>query len=243
MASAEARDRTFVIDCFPASATRYQDDHAVVAIDVIRATTLAVTAVASGRRCLIAADLDDAVRLRDSLGDAILAGELGGHMPYGFDMNNSPADLIERHDVERPLVMLSTSGTELMLAAAPAVGAYAACFRNITATARHLVRQHERVALIGAGSRGEFREEDQVGCAWLGARLIESGYRPSDDVSAEVVARWAGTPATAISHSNSVAYLRRTDQLRDYDFTIGHVDDLDVVCAIEGNELRSVTTA
>jgi hypothetical protein len=38
--------RSVVIDCFPASVARYVDDHAIVAVDVIRATTVAVTAVA-----------------------------------------------------------------------------------------------------------------------------------------------------------------------------------------------------
>jgi len=227
-----------IVDCFPSAALRYQDDYAIVAVDVIRATTLAITAVADGRRCLVAASLEDADVIRDGLGDALLAGELGGNMPYGFEMNNSPADLVARVDFERPLVMLSTSGTELMLAAGGSVhGAYAACFRNFTATARHLVGRHERVAIIGAGSRGEFREEDQMCCAWIADLLMEAGYRVEDDATGRLVERWRGVPAAAIETGNSVGYLRRTGQLRDFDFTVAHVDDLDLVCAIEGNEL------
>jgi 2-phosphosulfolactate phosphatase len=234
-------DATVVIDCFPASAVRYRNDHAIVAIDVIRATTLAITAVATGRRCLVATDLEDAAALKARLGDALLAGELGGYMPYGFEMNNSPADLMARDDFERPLVMLSTSGTELMLAAGgSAHGAYAACFRNVTAVARHLIGRHQRVAVIGAGSRGEFREEDQMGCAWLADVLAGAGYRAEDGATSQLMERWRGVPAIAIESGNSVAYLRRTDQLRDFEFTIGHVDDLDLVCVIEGNEVSPI---
>ena len=40
-----------VIDCFPESVARYRSGYAVVAIDVVRATTTAITAVAMGRRC------------------------------------------------------------------------------------------------------------------------------------------------------------------------------------------------
>jgi 2-phosphosulfolactate phosphatase len=235
---------TVVIDCFPASAARYSDDYAIVAIDVIRATTLAVTAVATGRRCLVAASLEDAVALRDRLGNALLAGELGGDMPDAFDMNNSPADLVMRSDIERPLVMLSSSGTQLMLAASHSTrGAYVACFRNLTALARHLIGRHQRVALIGAGSRGEFREEDQMGCSWLAEALLRAGYRAETGATAELVERWRGVPAAAIEGGPSVAYLRRTDQLRDLEFTVGHVDDLDLVCVIEGNEIRPITAA
>jgi 2-phosphosulfolactate phosphatase len=212
-----------------------------VAIDVIRATTLAVSAVAAGRRCLVAASVADALALRSQLGSALLAGELGGEMPNGFDMNNSPSELAVRDDVDRPLVMLSSSGTELMLAVRRATRfAYVACLRNLTAAAQHLVGRHQRVALIGAGSRGEFREEDQMGCSWLAAKLLAAGYVPEDTATAELVERWRGVPATAIEAGNSAAYLRRTDQLGDLAFTRDHIDDLDLVCAIEGNEIRPV---
>jgi 2-phosphosulfolactate phosphatase len=230
---------TVVIDCFPSSVARYVEDHAIVAIDVIRATTMAVTAVAAGRRCLVSADLQDAFAIRDRIGNAVLAGELGGDMPQGFDMNNSPAELALRGEVHRPLVMLSSLGTHLMLEAGrSANGAYVACFRNFGAVARHLVANRGQVALIGAGSRGEFREEDQMCCAWVAELLVNAGHRPEDARTVEIIERWRGAPATACETGNSAAYLRRSCQLHDLDFVTTHVDDLDIVCSIEGNEVR-----
>lgn len=230
---------TVVIDCFPSSVARYVDDHVVVAVDVIRATTMAVTAVASGRRCVVAADLQDAFAIRDRLGDAVLTGELGGDMPHGFDTNNSPTELARLGNSHRPLVMLSSSGTQLMLEAGRSTsGAYVACFRNFGAVARHLVANRGRVALIGAGSRGEFREEDQMCCAWLAEILVNAGYRPVDAGTTEIIERWSGAPATACETGNSVAYLRRSGQLDDFEFITAHVDDLDIVCSIDGNEVR-----
>ena len=231
-------DETVVVDCFPSSVAQYRDDHSIVAIDVIRATTMAVTAVAAGRRCLVAADLPDAFAIRDRIGDAVLAGELRGDMPDGFDLNNSPAELAARSDVHRPLVMLSTSGTELMLEAGrSAHGAFIASFRNFAATARH-VAGSRRVAVIGAGSRDELREEDQMCCAWIADLLVHAGHRPEDARTVEIIERWRGAPATACETGNSVAYLRRSGQLNDFDFVTTHVNDLDIVCSIEGNEVR-----
>jgi 2-phosphosulfolactate phosphatase len=134
--------------------------------------------------------------------------------------------------------MLSSSGTQLMLEAARSPhGAYVACFRNVRAVADHLVGRSSRIAIIGAGSRNEFREEDQMGCAWLAAILIDAGYRPETAETARIVARWRDAPAAACRVSNSVAYLRRSNQLRDFEFVIAHVDDLDVVSSIQGNEI------
>jgi 2-phosphosulfolactate phosphatase len=231
-----------VIDCFPSSAARYVADHTVVAVDVIRATTMAITAVAANRRCVVAASLDDAFALREQIDGALLAGELEGDVPDGFDMNNSPAHLAERGDIQRPLVMLSSSGTQLMLEASKSAhGAFIASFRNFTATARHLIGSGNSVAIIGAGSRGEFREEDQMGCAWVAELLVDAGYRPEDTTTAEIIERWHGAPASACDTGNSVDYLRRSGQLDDYDFVTAHVDDLAIACAIRGNEIFVAT--
>ncbi|MFB3916847.1 MAG: 2-phosphosulfolactate phosphatase [Terriglobales bacterium] len=220
--------RSVVIDCFPSSVARYRHGYAVVAIDVIRATTVAITAIALGRRCFVAESLESAQHIAARLREPLLAGELGGDMPAGFDMNNSPAELALRDDVHRPLVMLSSSGTQLMYEASCCdEPGYIACLRNSAATARYLSRQHPQVAIIGAGSRNEFREEDQMCCAWIGEQLLNDGYVPENTQTMEIIERWRGLPPSACSVSNSIGYLRRTNQLRDFDFILAHINDLD----------------
>lgn len=218
---------TFSIDCFPESALRYKDGFAVVAIDVIRATTTAVTAAALGLRCYPAGSLEDALRVAARLDHPLLAGEINGLKPAKFDMNNSPAALLEVNDKARPLVLLSSSGTRLMLNAAACDAAYLACFRNSSATADRLISEnYPRIALLGAGTRGQFREEDQIGCAWIGARLIRAGYRPENEATAQVLNRWANAKATDCLVSGSVDYLRRSNQEDDLRFILGRIDDL-----------------
>jgi 2-phosphosulfolactate phosphatase len=242
--SSPSSGASVVIDCFPGTVSRYSDDHRIVVVDVIRATTLAVTASATARRCIVATDPDEAVAIRNRLGGGILAGELGGDLPEGFDMNNSPAELELRTDIGVPLIMVSTSGGPLMIeAGAVAGGADVACFRNFTAVARSLIGNHRKVAIIGAGSRGEFREEDQMCCAWIGGLLMEAGYLPETDETRQLIGRWRGAPAAASEISNSVGYLRRSGQLRDFDFIVSHVDDLDAACSVEGNEVVAESPA
>src|SRR5258708_19065889 len=161
--------RTVVIDCFPESVEAYRAGYAIAAVDVIRATTTAVTGVALGRRCFPTPTLEAAVPLAAKLTNPLLVGELGGSMPYGFDMNNSPADLEARTDIHRPMLLLSTSGTRLICGAAEGQAMYVACLRNHSAQIAYLAAHHPAVAVIGAGSRGEFREEDQLCCAWIAA--------------------------------------------------------------------------
>src|SRR5919199_845257 len=116
-------EKTVTIDCFPESLLRYRDGYAIVAVDVIRATTTAVTGVALNRRCFPTPSLEAAVPLAARLDNPLLVGELGGNMPYGFDLTNSPAALALRSDVSRPMILLSTSGTKVLCQAQEECGA------------------------------------------------------------------------------------------------------------------------
>jgi len=229
--------KSAIIDFFPESAERYRSGYAVVAIDVIRATTTLATGLASGRRCFVAPSVEFA-RIRASrMRGALLAGESGGEIPGGFDITNSPAALARRCDFERPMILVSSSGTRLLHNARSCEAVYVACFRNYEAVARQAAARHDRVALIGAGTRGEFREEDQICCAWIAGLLLELGFVAANAFTAGLAARFRHAPAEACLVSNSVAYLRRTNQLDDLDFVLSHVNDLDTVLTLRGDEV------
>jgi 2-phosphosulfolactate phosphatase len=235
--------QTVVIDCFPESVERYADGWAVVAIDVIRATTVAITAVASGRRCFPVPTVTAAKRTARRLENPLLAGELGGVRPEGFEMNNSPSEVAARTDVERPLVLVSTAGTQLIENAKACAALYLACFRNHGSVARYLAGYYPRVAVIGAGSRGEFREEDQMCCAWVAQALMEEGYRAQDERTVGIVKRWRGEPPDACTQGNSAAYLRRSGQTNDLEYTLAHVNDLEAAFILRGEEIVMVSSA
>jgi 2-phosphosulfolactate phosphatase len=227
-----------VIDCFPERARDYWEGHAIVAVDVIRATTTAITAVERGRRCYPVPSLEVAVPLAARLDRPLLVGELGGSVPYGFDVNNSPAELARRNDVERPMILLSTSGTRLLWEARGARRVYAAALRNWSAQVERLAAEGDAVAVLGAGTRGEFREEDQLCCAWIAQGLLERGFESEGEETDELVERWRGATADAFLGSKSVEYLRRTGQDADLEFVLSHVDDLDSTFVLDGDELR-----
>jgi 2-phosphosulfolactate phosphatase len=226
-----------VIDCFPESVEAYRNGYATVAVDVIRATTTAVTAVALGRKCFPVPSLEAAVPLAAKLPNPLLVGELGGSMPYGFDLNNSPADLECRTDIHRPMILLSTTGTKVICGAQESQAMYVACLRNYTAQATHLVAYHPMVAVIGAGSRGEFREEDQLCCAWIAEILLAAGYEPQDTRTGAIIEQWSGVSVNVITDGASADYLRKSGQSRDLDFILTHVNDLDEVYRFERGQV------
>jgi 2-phosphosulfolactate phosphatase len=226
-----------VVDCFPDSVKRYREGYAIVAIDVIRATTTAVTAVSLGRRCFPVPSIEHALPIAARLDQPLLVGELGGNMPYGFDLTNSPAELSTRTDVSRPIILLSSSGTQMIHNAGECDAVYIACLRNAAAVVEHVADRHRRVAVIGAGTRGEFREEDQYCCAVVAAGLLERGFAPEDQQTRDVVERWRGKPVDSWLASKSVEYLRKSGQLRDLDFILAHVEDVPATFMLKHGEV------
>jgi 2-phosphosulfolactate phosphatase len=200
----------------------------LVLVDVIRSATTAVTAVDGGHPCYVAVSEDDARRLASSLHDPVLAGEVAGEHVEGFQLGNSPAAVAALAPDGRPLVLLSSSGTPLMAEAGNHNRALVACFRNDRAVARSLAGEGGAVVLVGAETRGQFREEDQACCARMASILIEAGFEPTPQTR-EVVRRWAGATLDDALTGASARYLVRTNQLADLEFVRSHVDDLDVV--------------
>jgi 2-phosphosulfolactate phosphatase len=232
--------RSVIIDCHAESARRYRQGWAIVVVDVIRATTTAITAAASGRRCFPAPSVEAALAIAARFDNPLLAGELSGHVPVSFEMDNSPAMVAVRTDTHRPLVLVSSSGTRVIHEAAGCDAVYLASFRSYSALAAHLSRCHQRVAVIGAGSKGEFREEDQICCAWVAAALMRRGYLPGSIQTGEVVRRWRDAPPTACLCSHSVDFLKRTGQLHDLEFILAHIDDLPHVFEVRDGEVRTI---
>lgn len=228
---------TVVIDYLPETASEYRDRYAIVVVDVMRATTTATTAVSRGWRVFAASTTDEAYVIASRLKTPLMVGEVGGNTPYGFDITNSPVLISERQDIERPIVFVSSSGTQLMRSAEGGEAVYLACFRNFTAVADYIAGRHEKVAIIGAGTRGQFRREDQMGCAWVAERLLSLGYRSESGKTDGYIGRWSGVSPEEARKGKSADYLIKSNQVHDLDFVVSHIDDLATVPMIKNGEI------
>lgn len=216
------------IDCYHRSRGEPPRAPVVVVIDVLRATTTAITAANLGFAIYPAATIEEAVEIAGRLDEPLFAGELGGALPYGFDLQNSPVAVCGLDGHRRPIVLLSTSGSGLMVDAAKHAGVVSiACLRNVSACAAHVHSVCKDVLILGADSRGEFRDEDKLCAARIAKRLAQAGFKLADAATRAVVSDYAEAPAEAIRSSRSATYLRQTGQVADLDFVISHDEDLD----------------
>src|SRR5512133_920873 len=99
--------KSVMIDYSPESVCRYQQGWAIVVVDVIRATTTAITAAATGRRCFPAPTVEAGLAIAQRLSHPLLAGDSRSTITPVFEMENSPAQIANRTDTHRPLVLVS----------------------------------------------------------------------------------------------------------------------------------------
>jgi 2-phosphosulfolactate phosphatase len=233
--------KSVAIDCLAEVDHTFGEGCAVVVIDVIRSITVAATAVESGRRCFFAPSVEAAFLLVKHLDNPLLVGEMGGSMPYGFDMNNSPVEIESRKDILRPAIMVSSSGIPLLYSLKDCNSVYVACLRNYGATVKHLAELYSHVVVLGAPTRGEFREEDQLCCAWITDGLVKAGFVPEDNKTVAIVNLWKDKPVTVCGEGKSAEYLRRSGQVKDLDFILKHINDLNSALSIKNDEIVKAT--
>jgi 2-phosphosulfolactate phosphatase len=136
-------------------------------VDVLRASTSLVTALAHGaREAVPVGEVEDARRVAAARAGALLAGERGGDPPAGFDLGNSPLEFTRERVGGRTLVFTTSNGTRALLAARRAAAIGIAGFVNLTAAADWACGQGRDVVVVCAGELGGRSFEDEV-CAGL----------------------------------------------------------------------------
>src|ERR1700728_2869450 len=112
---------------------------ACAVIDVIRATSTIVTALARGAAGVQpVASVDVAFALKERNPKALLAGERGGRALPGFDLGNSPEDFTPEHVRGRPVILTTTNGTQALAACDGARAVITASLLNLDAAAARL---------------------------------------------------------------------------------------------------------
>ncbi|HLV97598.1 MAG TPA: 2-phosphosulfolactate phosphatase [Ktedonobacterales bacterium] len=113
-----------------------------IVIDVIRATTTLATLFDGGcERVLVAGDIREARAFAAGQpGAYLLAGEVGGLRPPGFDFGNSPVELAAADVRGREVIFSTTNGTRALHACAQAGAILAGSLRNAQAVSRAALR-------------------------------------------------------------------------------------------------------
>lgn len=137
-----------------------------VVVDVLRATSAIAQALASGyKRVYCCREVEDALRLREQLGEGLLGGERSAVKIEGFDIGASPREVLEPRG--ETLIYSTTNGTRAVLASAAACReVLLGSLLNLSAVARAV---RDDCVIVCAGFQGQFALDD----AYCAGRIVE----------------------------------------------------------------------
>ena len=153
-----------------------------IVVDVLRATSTIVQALASGyERVYCAGEIEDARALRDRLGEGLLGGERSAVKIEGFDVGASPREFLGEPR-EKTVIFSTTNGTRAILeTAARSEDVLLGSLLNLDAVAAAARERGDDVTVVCAGFQGQFALDD----AYCAGRIVQLlGGDPSDSAKA-----------------------------------------------------------
>lgn len=144
-----------------------------VVIDILRASTTIVHALASGCRavvpCLTVEEAIERAAVWPS-SEVVLGGERGGQLIPGFDRDNSPLNYSSSAVSGRTVVFTTTNGTRALLKCGVADQVWIGAFANISTIIQSTLSSSKPVHLVCAGTEGQVTSED---CLFASAVIAE----------------------------------------------------------------------
>ena len=177
-----------------------------VVIDVLRATTTMVHALAAGCDAVIPClEIDEARRVARELqpNPGLLAGERQGLPIEGFDLGNSPSACTSELCSGRTMVMTTTNGTRAIAACGDAERTLIAAFVNRKATLDALKADGRPIHLICAGTDGQISLEDSLLAGALAQELDTWAWEESGGIAGSVRIAGEVAPDTLLANDGA----------------------------------------
>lgn len=137
------------------------EDKVVVVIDVFRATTTMVSALANDVPNITpVATLKECTALKEK--GYLTAAERNGKKPEGFDLGNSPLNYKKNDYSGQKLAMTTSNGTLAITKSTAAHEIIIGAFINLSAVVDYLRAQSHDIVLLCAGWKGRINTEDSL---------------------------------------------------------------------------------
>ncbi|MBU3156249.1 2-phosphosulfolactate phosphatase family protein [Clostridium estertheticum] len=138
------------------------ENKTVIVIDMLRATSVIVTAMNNGCVGVIPVlTVEDASEIvRNSKEEFMLGGERNALKIEGFHYSNSPLEYTRKSIEGKTLVMTTTNGTKAIKGCSGASNILIGAMLNAKAIASRIVSLNKDVVIVNAGTYGEFSIDD-----------------------------------------------------------------------------------
>ena len=147
-------------------------DRTVVVVDILRATSCMVTALAHGAESITPfASLEECLKMK--LKGYITSGERDGKKVDGFDKGNSPFEYTGEQVQGLKIAFTTTNGTQAIEKSKGAKEIIIGSFLNLTSVAKYLLMSPNNALIVCAGWKGKINLEDTLFAGALVEKLKE----------------------------------------------------------------------
>lgn len=205
-----------------------------VVIDVLRATTTAVCALAHGARAVVPClEVDEARQRAAILGsNVLLGGERGGRAIAGFDLGNSPTEYLPDVVRGKTIVFTTTNGTRALERCRHARRILLGAFVNYSALCDAL-RGETAIDLVCAGTDQHVTREDVLFAGAVVDDLLQKGEPIElNDQALLAVDAWRGA-CEAFRQPGALAERLRHSRGGKNLLEIGQERDIDIAAEID----------
>lgn len=213
----------------------------VVVVDILRATSVMVTAMAHGASEIIpVATLEEASSYQQK--GYLCAAERGGAPVEGFPLDNSPFSYMNDDIKGRPIVITTTNGTLAITRSTAADKVLVGAFLNIKALANYIRKQNQDVIVHCAGWKGKTNMEDTLFAGAL-VELLDDSHDLGCDTPHLALKYYQSVKDKLYETVKNSAHARRLNKLqviKDIEFCV-KPDQYDEIPALEGHRLIPVS--
>jgi 2-phosphosulfolactate phosphatase len=165
---------------FPPS-PNFLSNRVVVVIDVLRATSVMVQAMAQGGLEIIpVATVEEAFRMAKGFprNSVILGGERESKKIQGFDLGNSPQEYVVEKVKGKKLILTTTNGTKAFHLVSSGKEILVGSFFNIGAITKRCLELDQDLFIFPSGDEGNFSLEDTICGGMLIQLMTKKGRMP-----------------------------------------------------------------
>ncbi|MDH6457706.1 2-phosphosulfolactate phosphatase [Fusobacterium sp. PH5-7] len=153
-------------------------DKIVVIIDVLRATSVMITALANGAKAVYPyKDIESVLENSKKSKSFVLGGERKGLKIEGFDFGNSPLEYTKEAVSGKDMFMTTSNGTRAIENSANgSKKLFIAAFLNVESVAKKILEENDDTVIICSGTDNSFSLDDAL-CAGEIIRRVKEKNR------------------------------------------------------------------
>lgn len=147
-----------------------------VVVDMLRASSTIIAALNNGASAVAPMpNIEQCIAIRAANRDILLGGERNAEKIQGFDFGNSPLEFTKSKVAGKNIVLCTSNGSKAIKSADYTKKVIIGALINVSAVVKKLLKLNSDVAIICAGTNGNFSIDDIVTAGAIISKLKENG--------------------------------------------------------------------